>query len=276
MSKLWLILLVGTSGLVLAGLAFLFWIQRSLQYFPTKKDQAKKGDGRFEPFLDEHRLFLGYFLAPLSTPEFILIVFHGNGGEAIDRAWIGELVEGRAICILAEYPGYGGSEGKPTQTSILERSLRIFDTAKKRWPGLAIRVIGESLGTGPASYLVGERDVDRLGLIAPFSSAADVAQKLYPYLPIRWLMRDRFPSVDFVRRARAPLHVVHGTLDDLIPIELGRHLYESYPVADKEFTEVLGFGHNGLDWPILHSPFCEEFRTFITGRGREGLHTDSH
>lgn len=254
---------LGILAVAAFALIALYFLQRQLQYFPTRRDSTGKGEGAFLPFKTQEGKFLGYFSVP-DQADFALLVFHGNAGEALDRQWMGELADQRGICVLAEYPGYGASGGTPSQAAILAQALEIFDEMRVRWPKVPIVVLGESLGTASATYLSAHRDIARLGLIAPFSSALEVAERHYRWLPVRLLMRDRFPSIEYVKQARAPLHIVHGTQDDLIPIELARKLFDTYPASDKAFTEVLGFGHNGLEWPILHSPFCEEFRSFLT------------
>src|SRR6185437_5465589 len=96
-----------------------------------------------------------------------------------------------------------------------------------------------------------------------FPSITEVACHHYRYLPVRWLLKDKYPAAQYVREARLPLHVLHGTQYELVPMELGRKLFSAYRGDEKKFTEIPGVGHNQMDFAILHSPFAEDFREFI-------------
>lgn len=133
--------------------------------------------------------------------------------------------------------------------------------ARGKWP---VTLAGESLGSGVAVYLASRRPAARVALISPFSSAADVAQATYPFLPARFLLKDRYLSTAYAVRVAAPLHIIHGTADDIIPEALGRKLFEAWPGRPKTFTEIPGAGHNDIYQPILHSAAAEPFRKFLT------------
>lgn len=256
----------GVVGLLAASYAaILYWCyrnQRRLMYAPTQRDGKGRGSRAFAPFRTDSGEFLGY-LRECRSPKRAVIFFHGNGGEALDREWIGEIVPNDQLLILAEYPGYGARPGDASEASILADADRLLDQVHHRWGKLPITAIGESLGSGVACGLAGKKKVERVALIAPFSSARDVAIKFYPLLPVRWLLRDSFDCVAKVRTAEAPLHIIHGTLDEVVPISLGRKLFENYPAEKKEFTEIPGFGHNQFEDAVVHSPFAHRFREFI-------------
>ncbi len=245
----------------LVGGAFLFFQQRKLQYGPTHKDAAARGNKFFKAWRPAQE-FLGYArLVPHARQ--VVLFFHGSRGEALDRSWVGELVSEDDSLILVEYPGFGARSGKISEAAILADADRVFIAAQELACGARLVVVGEGLGAAVASYLASKHKVDRLALISPFSPD-EVASKRYRIYPVKWLMKDRYPTLKFLQSATAPLHIVHGTLDESAPLEQGRAIFQSYPGVQKRLEEVPGFGHSNLDHALLHSPFTSQFRRFLT------------
>lgn len=197
---------------------------------PTHKDASGSGNATFKPWRNEVGEFQGYF-RPAISPRRIVLFFHGNGGEALDRSWIDELIPESDLLVLVEYPGYGARPGKAAEAKILEDSIRIVEAARAKWGNCPILAVGENLGATVAAYLASLGKVDRLALISP-----------------------RLRTVEWVKAAQAPLHVVHGTLDQEVPAEFGR------PVP---IDGVPGFDDAGLDHALLYSPFTSRFRDFL-------------
>jgi len=257
----WLILLVP----VLIYLGFLLWLfssQRKFQYFPTNRDKEGKGSTQLRPWRTEHGELLGYTNRP-TAPKKVVLFFHGNGGEALDREWMADLVPSEVLLILAEYPGYGAKGGHATERLIFAEAERIADEVIAKWGNLPITVVGESLGSAVAVHIAVQKPVGKLALIAPFTSAVDLAKQRFSFLiPVDLLMKDRYETLSKVKNSRVPLHIVHGTQDEIIPFEMGKKLYDSYP-GQKEMTEILGFGHNNLDDALVHSPYASKFRDFV-------------
>lgn len=248
-------------GLYLLLLFAVFFGQRRLQYFPSRVDTAGRGNSLFTPWRSEAGDFLGYARIPSGTARKTLLFFHGNGGEALDRSWIADLASTDYVILLVEYPGYGASPGNATEPTIFTRALQSFDEARRRF-NLPVVVLGESLGTGVASHVASLREIDRLALISPFTSALDIGAAAYPFLPVRWLMKDHFDSVTCLKKVKAPLHIVHGSADQVVPRTFGRKLYDGYEGEEKYFTELPGVGHNDI-WMALATRNAERFRDFI-------------
>lgn len=249
---------VGAYGLLLG---WVYLSQRSFQYFPSHVDKDGRGDGIFEPWRSRAGDFLGY-VRDVKEPTAVLLFFHGNGGEAIERTWLAEIAPKTAVLLLAEYPGYGASGGSPTEESIFRLAELMHEEAVFRWKA-PIVVLGESLGSGAACYLASRKPVWRIALISPFSSAVDVAAWHYSFLPVRLLMKDRFESMKYLEKVEIPLHIVHGTLDDLVPIALAKKLFKAYHGKEKYFTEIPGFAHNDLVSGLVDSPLAKPFVDFI-------------
>ena len=119
------------------------------------------------------------------------------------------------------YRGYAGSTGRPTEAGLIADARAAYDFAVKRYGAERIVLWGESLGTGVSLALAAERPVARVVLEAPFLSAVDIAAGVYPYVPVRWLMKDQFRSDLRVAKVTAPVLVLHGDRDNVVPISSG-------------------------------------------------------
>jgi hypothetical protein len=155
---------------------------------------------------------------------------HGNAGNlshwgATVALWQKEL--GEAVLIF-DYPGYGRSGGKPSEAGCYAAAGTAYDWLTRKHIGPErILICGESLGSGVAVDLASRRSHRALVLISAFTSIPDVAQCIYPWLPARWLMRNRFNNLAKIGRCRAPLFMAHGTADMLVPFSQGRRLFEA-------------------------------------------------
>ena len=118
--------------------------------------------------------------------------------------------------------------------------------ATTRYEPSRLALWGESLGTGVAVALAATHPVAAIILDAPFTSAAAVGAAHYPFLPVRWLVKDPFYSDRRIVDVRAPVLVLHGARDDVIPIALGEELFALIP-GPKQFVRFAAAGHNDLD-----------------------------
>jgi fermentation-respiration switch protein FrsA (DUF1100 family) len=187
---------------------------------------------------------------------------HGNGCNLSQRAaavlqWQKEM--GQAVLIL-DYPGYGWSEGAPTEAGCYAAADAVYEwlTQEQRISPEHVLLYGESLGGGVVVDLASRRPCRALVLEKTFTSVADTAQRLYPWLPARWLVRNRFDSLAKIRRCTRPLFIAHGTEDHLVPFALGERLFESAN-EPKQFLALQGLDHNS------HTPaeFFTALRTFL-------------
>ncbi len=254
--------LIVVFGAYSLGLLWLYSNQRSLQYLPSHKDVEKKGSDHFFPWVSRSGDFIGYARTPGKWREVVLF-FHGNSGEALDREWFSKLVGEDQVLFLVEYPGFGARPGEPSQELFFRAAEQAFDEASGQVP-LPILVVGESLGTGVACYLAAHRSVKRLGLISPFSSAVDVGAYRYPFVPVHWLMKDPFPSTEYAKKIEVPAHVVHGTDDTVVPLEQAHRLVAAFRTGQAALTELPGEGHNVRE-ALTTDPQAEPFRAFLRG-----------
>jgi uncharacterized protein len=246
------------AALLLAWLGlslFLFAMQRKLIYFPelTRVDAAatdyalQRGDA----------VLRGWVVNP-GRPAAIL--YFGGNAEAVqaNRDDFARWFPGHTVYLLA-YRGYGASDGAPAGPDLLEDALAFFDDVQGRHPGQPVSAIGRSLGSGVASHVAAQRPVARLALVTPFDSLADVAARHYRWLPVRWLMRDRYPSADNLRAYRNPVLVLHGGNDTIVPRERTEALVAALP-APPQVVEIAAADHNDIG---LHPAFGEALSAFF-------------
>jgi fermentation-respiration switch protein FrsA (DUF1100 family) len=173
---------------------------------------------------DGETLIAYYKPAAAGQPTFLY--FHGNADRPNLRQHRKTLLteDGRGLLYLC-YRGFSGSTGAPSEAGLLLDADAAYDWLRARIPAQAIVLYGESLGTGVAVELAGRVEVKAVVLDAPYTSTADVALTQYPFLPVHWLMRDQFPSLERIARVQAPLLILHGTQDRMVPYEMGQKLF---------------------------------------------------
>jgi uncharacterized protein len=262
----WL-LIIAAVGYV-GGLAALFLLQRSLLFpipqvartapaaagFPDAEEQVLSTT-------DGEKVIVWHVPARPRHP--VILYFHGNGDFLAGffgrfRSLIGD---GTGIVALS-YRGYAGSSGSPTEQGLLRDAAAAYAFTSARYSTDRIVAWGFSLGTGVAVALAAEHPVGKLILEAPYTSVADVAAAAFRFVPIRWLMRDRFYSDQRIARVTAPLLVMHGARDSTIAILFGERLFE-LAREPKQFVRFVEAGHNDLD----AYGAIEAVRQFIGGSG---------
>ena len=230
-----------------AGALALLWIgQRSLIYFPDNNlpsiDRSGLAGAEAVTFTTSDGLRLGaWFVAGSGPPPHpTVVVFPGNAGHREYRAPLAAALQRHGLhVLLADYRGYGGNPGAPSEEGLAAdaRAARAYVLNRSDVDAARVVYFGESLGGAVAVRLGVEHPPAALVLRSPFASMAQVGQHHYPLLPVRWLLRDRFPSIDRVRELRSPVLVIAGTHDSVIPIEHTRRLYETI-ASPKTFLEV--------------------------------------
>ena len=209
--------------------------QRRLMYFPDRQRTAPAAVGLagvVEQRIaapDGHHVLAWYGAARPGQPT--ILYFHGNGGSLAARAprIARFLNEGWGVMMMT-YRGYGGSTGSPTEVDNVADALRTYDTLVARGvPVGSIVLYGESLGSGVAVQVAAAKPAVGLILDAPFTSTIDVAKATWWFFPVGWLLADRYESARHVAGVRIPLLVLHGELDQVIPVAMGRELVRLAP-----------------------------------------------
>jgi pimeloyl-ACP methyl ester carboxylesterase len=145
---------------------------------------------------------------------------------------------------LLHYRGYGGSSGKPSEGALFADALTLFDEVHSKHP--QIDVVGRSLGSGIAVYLASLRPVSRLVLVTPYDSLQELAALQFPYLPVRWLLLDKFESWRFAPQVTAPTLIITAESDEVIPRASSELLRSRFKSGVASFKTVAGAGHNTI------------------------------
>lgn len=182
------------------------------------------------------------------------------GGNAEEVSWMAAEARRQAPAtgwLLVDYRGYGRSEGSPSEKSLVADSLKWYEKAKSLSP--SVFVFGRSLGSGVAVQLAAARPVDGVILVAPYDSMVEVGRHHYPFLPVGWMLRHRFESVQHAPNVQAPLLCLVAGRDEIIPMVHSRRLYEAWR-GPKRWVELAGAGHNSTDGAPL---FWSAIRGFL-------------
>jgi hypothetical protein len=242
-------------GCALLIVGLVYFGQRRLIYFPFGEPPAPVAVGldraQAVSFTTEDGLRLSGWFVPASPPapnSPTVIVFNGNGGHRGLRAPLARALSARGLAtLLFDYRGYGGHEGTPDEAGLLAdaRAARDYVAGRNDVDPSRLFYFGESLGAAVALPLAVEQPPRGLILRSPFSSLAAIGQLHYPFLPVRLLLRDRYASIDAVRHLRAPLLVIAGTADRIIPADDTRRLFAAAP-EPKRLVEI-DADHNDYD-----------------------------
>jgi len=233
MLLLFVLLYAGVCGV-------LFAFQRSLIYFPQPSSNR---DSSASIALQVNTGSVRVSTLPHAGPE-ALIYFGGNAEDVSqDMPDLSATFPNEAIYLL-HYPGYGGSTGRPSEKAIFADALALYDSVHADHPKIV--VVGRSLGTGVAVYLASVRPVSRLVLVTPYDSLGDVAAQNYPFLPVRWLLRDKYDSWRYAPQVTAPTRIIVAGNDEIIPRSSTDLLRTRFKAGIVSSVVVPGVGHNSI------------------------------
>ena len=246
--------LVGLAGVILC--LVIIWIgQRRLMYFPAPDppSPASVGLTDAEPVTfraaDDVTLH-GWFLAGGRGPASLtVLVFNGNAGNRAHRAELGAALRSRGLSVLLfDYRGFGENAGAPTESGLAldARAAREYLLERQHVAPDRLVYFGESLGSGVATRLAAEHAPAALILRSPFTSFVDVGRFHYPLVPVRWLLRDRFVSIDQIPKVRCPVLVIAGTRDSIVPLEQSQRLFDA-AASPKKLVIIEGADHNDAE-----------------------------
>jgi len=247
MSLLVLFFLLFIYGLILV---YFYTGQRKMLYLPEGNVPAAadlRAHGlRFWPGGDSND-YLGLLAEPDSgEARGTVIVFHGNAGTALDRQnYLPPLTSMGYRVLLAEYPGYGGRPGKPSEEKYVADAGKIIAGVQAEFAG-PLYLWGESLGCGIVAAVAAASPAAGVVMLTPWDSLVAVARSYYWYLPVRWLLRDHYANLHNLLSFNRPVAVLVAEKDQTIPPRFGRHLYEGLP-EPKKLWLFPGAGHS--DWP---------------------------
>ena len=214
--------------------------QRHLQYFPQPR---RLGPTQSAASFQRPDALLQLTVRPHAGPGAVL--YFGGNGEDVSGS-LGPLLAAfpdREI-VMPHYRGYGGSTGRPTEASITEDAASLFDKVHAGHPDVI--VIGRSLGTGVAVRLASTRPVSRLVLVTPYDSLLGLAQKDFPWVPVSWLLIDKYESWRYVPKVTAPTLILAADRDEVIPAASTAQLRARFPRGQVTFVQIPQASHNTI------------------------------
>ena len=232
--------------------ALVYFAQRGLMYFPDRMRTAPVDAGLRQA--KEEKLatadgetIIVWHIPPRDETRPVIVYFHGNGGALNLRVqrFARLAAEGFGI-VGVSYRGYGGSSGTPTEQGLIADGIAAYEFAAKLYTPARIALWGESLGSGVAVAVAAEAPVGKVILESPFTSAADVGAAIYFFLPVRLLMKDQFRSDLRIATVKAPVLILHGERDSVVPIGFGERLFAMIS-GKKQFARFPGGEHYDLD-----------------------------
>ena len=189
-----------------------------------------------------------------------LIYFGGNGEDVVTALDSFSRTFPDHALFLVDYRGYGGSSGKPSEEAIQADAVRLFDLVHREHPDIAL--IGRSLGSGVAIRLAAQRPATRLVLVTPYDSIAELAARQFPYVPVRWLLTDRYESFRHAPDIRIPTLLLMADRDEVIPRDSTERLFARFAPGIATLTTIARSGHNTIsDRP----QYLESLRAALCG-----------
>ena len=217
------------------------WVfQRSLIYFPQPRAIGGPATLLRLPVADAEVLVS---VRPHDGPQ-ALLYFGGNAEDvSLNLPEFAQAFPDHALYLL-HYRGYGGSSGSPSEAAIQRDAMALFDQVQAAHPRIV--VVGRSLGAAVAVRLASQRPAARLVLITPFHSLQEFAARQFPYLPVRWLLRDKFESWKYAPRIAVPTLLIAAEHDEVIPRSSTETLFAHFTPGVARLEVVPGEGHNSI------------------------------
>jgi hypothetical protein len=240
------------TGAVLAALLALLWLtQRRMMYFPSgdvpPPAQVGLSNAETVTFATDDGLTLnGWFVPAAGASTGTVIVFNGNAGNRAYRSDLAARLAAQGLAVLLfDYRGYGENLGSPTEEGLAldARAARRYVLSRADVDARRLVYFGESLGSAVAVRLAVEHPPHAVILRSPFMSFVELGRLHYPILPVGWILRDRYPSIDRIAKIGCPLLVIAGSADSLVPAAQSRRLFEA-ALEPKRLEIIEGADHN--------------------------------
>lgn len=216
----------------------LWALQRQLIYFPDRAPVPPASEviasARDVTLHTSDGLALGAWFVrgePTRETGMAVLVAPGNGGNRAGRTGLAEELSSRGLAVLLmDYRGYGGNPGSPSEDGLAaDADAAVRALEELGYPTRRTLYFGESLGSGVVAALQSRHPPAGMVLRSPFTDLADVGAHHYPWLPVRALLRDRFPVVDHLTTSDVPVTVVYGMRDSVVPAALSARVADRAP-----------------------------------------------
>lgn len=238
----------------------LYYLQDYILFHPVTLAKNKKYD--FEhphrevniPYNSETSINIIQFSTKDSIPKGVVLYFHGNRKNISWYAkYASNFTNNHYEVWMIDYPGFGKSTGKFTEQHLYDCAMQLYKLARTKYDPSNIIIYGKSMGTGIAAQLASVRDCRYLILETPYYSMTSLISHYLPVYPIGRMIHYHFPTFEFLQKVTAPILILQGTNDWIVPYSNAEQL-KSVLKKDDEFVTISNGGHNDLDdYPIFHA-----------------------
>lgn len=224
------------------SLILIHFFQKQYIYFPTPQDFNNcPGFAGFQA-----QNINGTRFYHLQQSDQVLIFFHGNAGSTCDRSPLIEIFNSSEYSLIfVEYAGYSNDPQPPSKKRILNDVDQLAEFLNIQGYTKTV-VVGNSIGSGPASYLTTKIEVDKLVLIAPFNSLAAVAQSYYPIFPMKFILTENYDNASWLEQFEGELLILHGSSDSVIKPKFSQQLFDGITTKQKFRHTFPQVGHNTI------------------------------
>ena len=226
---------LAVSSVVLAYfliILFVYFYQRNLLYHPSENNYLNdKITFNYEEIFietDKNINLKSWFIKKDLNKFKTILIFHGNAGNLFNRVYkLNELNKLDVNILLISWRGFSGNKGKPTEKNLYHDAEEAIKWLNNRGAiSKNIILYGESLGTGVATELGTSNAFGGIILESPFTSIANAAKIYYPYLPVSFILKDRYDSIGKIKNINTPIFIMHGKMDNIVPQQMGLELFE--------------------------------------------------
>ena len=213
-------------------LVFLYFYQRNLMYHPNENnyfdDKLLVNIEKVKIRTQDGLNLLGWYHEKDIIKNKTILFFHGNAGSLENRIHkLNHFQNMKVNFLIIAWRGFSGNQGKPSETGLYEDGeSAIRWLLKKGIDEKNIVIYGESLGTGVATHLSQNRNFAGIILETPFTSMIDAAKKFYPYIPVSFLLKDKYENKNKIKNIKFPILVMHGEKDQIVPFDMGKKIFE--------------------------------------------------
>ena len=213
-------------------LAYLYFFQRNLMYHPDENnysnDELKVSVEKIKIKTKDNIELLGWYHEKNLKDFKTLLFFHGNAGSLENRIHkLNKFNDMNINFLIIAWRGFSGNKGKPSEKGLYEDGQSaiqwLLDKGLKEED---IIIYGESLGTGVATHLAQNKNFAGVILETPFTSMVDAAKTFYPYIPVNFLLKDKFKSNAKIQNINSPVLIMHGEADQIVPFAMGKKIFE--------------------------------------------------
>lgn len=231
--------------------AALYVMQEKLLFLPSvlEQDFQYQFNYNFEElnFETDDGATLNAVHFKVENPKGVILYFHGNAGDLSRWGSVTEFfVEKNYDVLVMDYRTYGKSKGKLSEEAFYSDAQLFYDYLKNDYKENEVTVYGRSLGTGVATYVASKNKPKQLILETPYYSIAHVGKHRFPFLPVKTLLKYKFPTYKFIKNVSCPVTIFHGTDDQVVPYANSKKLLEEQLHEEISLITIDGANHNNI------------------------------